>query len=48
MESIEMLKAERKQKLLAIGKSAGAVEMAKILVADDSAHGLSETEYTEI
>jgi hypothetical protein len=48
MENIEMLKAERKQKLLAIGKSGGAVEMAKIVVADDSAHGLSETEYSEI
>jgi hypothetical protein len=48
MESIEKLKAERKQKLLAIGKAGGAVAMAKILVSDNDSHGLSEEEYTAI
>jgi DNA-binding ferritin-like protein len=48
MESIEKLKAERAQKLLAIGKAGGAVAMAKIINADNDAHGLSEEEYTQI
>jgi hypothetical protein len=48
MQSIEMLKAERKENLLAIGKSGGAVAMAKILVADNDAHGIDESEYTQI
>ena len=48
MESIEKLKAERTQNLLAIGKAGGAVAMAKIINADNDAHGLSEEEYTRI
>jgi hypothetical protein len=48
MESIEKLRNERAEKLLAIGKSAGAIAMAKILVDDDSAHGIDEHEYTQI
>jgi hypothetical protein len=48
MESIEKLKAERTEKLLAIGSAAGAVAMAKILVADNDAHGIDESEYTRI
>jgi hypothetical protein len=45
---IEKLKAERTEKLLSIGTIGGAVAMAKVLVADNNAHGLSETEYTAI
>jgi hypothetical protein len=48
MESIEKLKAERKQKLLAIGKAVGDVAMAKIMVAGNDARGISKEEYTEI
>jgi hypothetical protein len=48
MESIETLKAARTEKLLAIGKAGGAVAMAKILNADNDAHGISTGEYTEI
>jgi hypothetical protein len=48
MESIEELKAERTENLLAIGKAGGAVAMAKIINADGDAHGLSEEEYTRI
>jgi hypothetical protein len=46
--TIEALQAERTEKLLAIGKSGGAVAMAKVLVADNDAHGISEHEYTQI
>jgi hypothetical protein len=45
---IEKLKAERTENLLAIGKAGGAVAMAKILVADNDAHGIDESEYTQI
>jgi hypothetical protein len=45
---IEKLKAERTQNLLKIGKSGGAVEMAKVLVADNDAHGIDESTYTQI
>ena len=45
---IEKLKAERTENLLAIGKAGGAVAMAKIINADNDAHGLSEAEYTAI
>jgi hypothetical protein len=48
MESIEKLKTDRAEKLLAIGKSGGAVAMAKILVADNDSHGIDEHEYTRI
>jgi hypothetical protein len=48
MESIEKLKAERTEKLLAIGKAGGAVAMAKIINADNDAHGIDESEYTRI
>jgi hypothetical protein len=48
MQSIEMLKAERTEKLLAIGKAGGAVAMAKILVADNDSHGIDESTYTQI
>jgi hypothetical protein len=48
MESIEKLKAERTEKLLAIGRAGGAVAMAKVLVADNDAHGIDESEYTRI
>jgi hypothetical protein len=48
MESIEKLKADRTENLLAIGKAGGAVAMAKIINADNDAHGLSEAEYTAI
>jgi hypothetical protein len=45
---IEKLRAERTENLLAIGKAGGAVAMAKILVADDDAHGIDESTYTQI
>jgi hypothetical protein len=45
---IEKLKADRTENLLAIGKSGGAVAMAKILVADNDAHGIDESTYTQI
>jgi hypothetical protein len=48
MESIEKLKAERTQNLLAIGKTGGAVAMAKIINADGDAHGIDESTYTQI
>jgi hypothetical protein len=48
MESIEKLKTERTENLLTIGKAGGAVAMAKILVADNDAHGIDESTYTQI
>jgi hypothetical protein len=48
MDNIEKLTAERTENLLKIGKSGGAVAMAKVLVADDDAHGITEPEFTQI
>jgi hypothetical protein len=45
---IEKLKTERMENLLTIGKNGGAVALAKILVADDSAHGITEPEFAQI
>jgi hypothetical protein len=48
MDTVESLEAERREKLLDIGKGGGAVAVAKIINADQDAHGLSEADYTTI
>jgi hypothetical protein len=48
MDTTEKLTAKRTDMLLEIGKRDGAIAMAKVLVADDDAHGISEEEYTQI